>query len=242
MSDLNVIFRALTKEERINKKMFHSLKKILEAEKTKLNNELIRYDITDDELEMISLRSLTKEERLNKPMFRALEEPNELRRYEITSVELESMFPYLLLALDSPGIAVSELGSSDQGTSRLVSSNSEMKAKPCAKHALLTTRYEDEKPKCPLCAKVFKGRYEQHKQRREENQCCICWQTFNSEMELVDHLEKFASNKLCCSCDHFKTLIKNKAKNFETDEQFEKHIKICFNNKKTIMKRRNSKN
>lgn len=227
MSNSNVIFRALTKEERINKKMFRSLKKIPEAEETKLNIELIIDDSTGDELE-IYFRALTKEERLNKPMFRALEVHNEMRRYVITKDELESRF----LALGC--------SSSEQGISRPVHSKSQNKVK----HKYLTTIYVDKEPtKCPLCAKYFKERYEQHKKRREENQCCACWQSFNSEMELVAHVEKFALNKKCCSCDHhFITFnIKSYAK-FETDEQFCKHISNCFNYKKAVIKRRNLKN
>lgn len=228
MSDPNNFFLALKIEERHNKKNYRPLKLISEAEKTKINNES-----TGDKLEL--LWALTEEERLSRPMFRPLkqilkakeENHNKVcRTYETTSKELELMFSKIDFpdkAVPELGSPVRELGSSDQGTSHQAPSE----PKEVAKDAFLNTIYGNNQTNCPVCTRKF-NRYKQHKVRREKNQCCICRQIYRSETELVEHLQKFASNKLCCSCDFFK----KPSTSFEGDEKFHQHIIGCYNSKK----------
>lgn len=229
MSDPNKFFLALTKEERHNKKNFRPLKKISEAEKTKLNNES-----TGDKLEL--LWALTEEERLSRPMFRPLKQilkskeenrNNVCRTYETTSKELGLMFSSLFSKFDFPDKAVPELGSLELGSPDQGTSGQAPSEPKGAKEAFLNTIYGNNQTTCPVCTRKF-NRYSQHKVRREKNQCCICRQIYSSETELVKHLQKFALNKLCCSCDFFK----KSSSSFEADEKFHQHIIGCYNSKK----------
>jgi Zinc-finger of C2H2 type len=77
------------------------------------------------------------------------------------------------------------------------------------------------KQKCPHCNKSFKN-LSNHKCRKDPlalcclSTCSVCKQTFNSELELSDHLRS-NHNMVCASCK----------KSYKTKRGYDEHKKVC---------------
>lgn len=153
------------------------------------------------------IQPISREERLAKKFYRPLK-PVDEQIYKTTSFDIQKKFRKSFSVDNHPA-------KSSDNVVRNEGSNPN----------LLKTRIGEKGEKtCPVCTIVFIKQYSRHKGRRLDTQCCICWQIFESEEILEEHVKTYAQKKNCCSCK----FITNKAtKVFEEEEKFHGHIRRC---------------
>lgn len=177
------------------------------------------------------IQPISEGERLEKRWYRPLKQDVEI--YRTTSFDIQKKFRKNVSLVNQPVNSSDDqpVKSSDNhpvnsSDDQPVKSSENVAPNAGAKSntRLLVTVTENDRQICPICTLVFQ-RYSLHKARRLENQCCICWEIFESEEILYKHVEEFAKKKICCSCKFHKKIDSG---NFENNlKEFHKHIKKC---------------